>query len=717
MPMQSHASNLLRDARLNPASVQTPPRTARAAFELIPALNEVCTLFSNVLKSLKAAIQVTLESLIRSLKVITSKRNISEEELTRALQQVYVKDADGVQRLLIPIRPTPQSVVAENARRFPPIPASHKPGLDKTFLRQLLSILHVAFPTYRSKEAIILLAHTSFLVFRTVLSVAVARLDGRIGFLRGLGLWFALAVPSTYTNVMIRHLQAKLSLRLRTRLTRGNILKPSLDLIFFTSQLSCTLGFRGTFLLGLNYYVMARILRAATPAFGHLAAVEAQLEGEYRAGMGRVDRESEEIAFYGGGVRERSILWRAYLRLIRHINSIYKIRIAYEWTEDFVIKYLWSAVGYCLISIPVFLQRRRHVGVQTGVPTATTVNNEVANRTESESYQCLGTYISSRRLLLSLADAGGRVMYAYKDLLELAGLTTRLYSLLSTLHNLPPLPPTSDDAHQDAHQDCIELKNVDVGVPAVSPAVIAGVPEKSGSSWILVKDLSLVLRQGEHLMITGSNGVSKTAVARGGGEVKRPSGKQGVFVVPQRAYMVTGTLLDQIIYPHSYPEFVETGKAEQDLMEILTAVNMVYLPAREGGWSTRKEWRDVLSGGEKQRMGLARVFYHMPKFAVLDECTSAVSSDVEGRMYEHAKSLGITLITISLRPSLMRYHTHLLTLAGDGTGKWKLTRIGTAEERMGIDREVIMLEGKLAEVGKWEARVKELNQMLSVQEQ
>ena len=80
-------------------------------------------------------------------------------------------------------------------------------------------------------------------------------------------------------------------------LDSGNILKPSLDLILFTSQLSRTLGFRGTFLLGLNYYVTARILRAATPAFGRLAAVEAQLEGEYRAGMGRVDRESEEIAY------------------------------------------------------------------------------------------------------------------------------------------------------------------------------------------------------------------------------------------------------------------------------------------------------------------------------------------------------------------------------------------------------------------------------------
>lgn len=76
----------------------------------------------------------------------------------------------------------------------------------------------------------------------------------------------------------------------------GNILKPSLDLFLFTSQLSRSLGFRGTVLLFANYYITARILRAATPAFGRLAAVEARLEGEYRAGMGRVGRESEEVA-------------------------------------------------------------------------------------------------------------------------------------------------------------------------------------------------------------------------------------------------------------------------------------------------------------------------------------------------------------------------------------------------------------------------------------
>lgn len=68
------------------------------------------------------------------------------------------------------------------------------------------------------------------------------------------------------------------------------------------------------------------------------------------------------------------------------------------------------------------------------------------------------------------------------------------------------------------------------------------------------------------------------------------------------------------------------------------------------------------------------------------------------------------------RPSLARYHTQLLTLTGDGTGSWTLTRVGTAEERVGIDREIANLEEKLKDVNKWEERIKELDRMLSVQE-
>lgn len=64
----------------------------------------------------------------------------------------------------------------------------------------------------------------------------------------------------------------------------------------------------------------------------------------------------------------------------------------------------------------------------------------------------------------------------------------------------------------------------------------------------------------------------------------------------------------------------------------------------------------------------------------------------------------------------MKYHTHLLTLSGDGTGSWTLKRADTEEERMGLDREIASLEEKLAEVDKWEKRVKELDALLGVQE-
>jgi len=146
---------------------------------------------------------------------------------------------------------------------------------------------------------------------------------------------------------------------------------------------------------------------------------------------------------------------------------------------------------------------------------------------------------------------------------------------------------------------------------------------------LLVQDLSFIVKPHQHLMITGSNGVGKTAIARvlAGlwaprnamtASVHTPASVTAVagddddtikngcmFVVPQRAYMVSGSLLDQVIYPHTYEMFVKAGRRVEELEVIMDKVSLRYLPEREGGWMTKKEWKDVLSGGEKQRVSVA----------------------------------------------------------------------------------------------------------------
>lgn len=199
--------------------------------------------------------------------------------------------------------------------------------------------------------------------------------------------------------------------------------------------------------------------------------------------------DSVRISFYDGGAREQGIATKLYLNLVKHTNGILKLRIAHAMQEDMIIKYVWSCFGYCLISIPVFFPSAiSHLTPGTsGHPSS--VAGVIASRTES--------YISNRRLLLSLADAGSRLMYSGRDLAELAGYTSRVYNLLSTLHLVNTNQLQMADINGKLVMPCPE------GVVFEKAAIISPAPGSSEPGEELAHNLDINLAQGDHVLISG----------------------------------------------------------------------------------------------------------------------------------------------------------------------------------------------------------------------
>ncbi len=93
-----------------------------------------------------------------------------------------------------------------------------------------------------------------------------------------------------------------------------------------------------------------------------------------------------------------------------------------------------------------------------------------------------------------------------------------------------------------------------------------------------------------------------------------------------------------------------------DLSQILDRINNEI--DKETDWN----WNDCLSPGELQRISFVRLFYHRPLLAILDEATSAVSLDMEQKIYNECKRLNITLISCGHRKSLEQYHSIALRI-------------------------------------------------------
>lgn len=258
--------------------------------------------------------------------------------------------------------------------------------------------------------------------------------------------------------------------------------------------------------------------------------------------------------------------------------------------------------------------------------------------------------------------------------------------------------------------------------------VSVGAPEPGGGHRLLIKNVTMAVRPGNNLLITGPNGSGKTSLLRVlaglweplDGTVRTPTPVSGktqkpLMWLPQRPYLLQGSLRDQVVYPNvalaesnakrikrerrqNSPPVSRNGSAKRldeknqdDEDEIvkkclrLAGLGKFVDGGVQGvGLNTRHlEWNDVLSGGERQRVGFARLFYHKPPFAILDEATSAINPDEEGLLYQRVLQQGTTVVSIAHRLELRKFHSLELKLLGDGKGGWALHEsIGGKEWRL-----------------------------------
>uniref|UniRef100_A0A674ESX3 ATP-binding cassette sub-family D member 3 n=1 Tax=Salmo trutta TaxID=8032 RepID=A0A674ESX3_SALTR len=433
----------------------------------------------------------------------------------------------------------------------------------------------------------------------------------------------------------------------------SNISKPLLDIGLYIFKLTSAIGPQGPACM-IGYLVFSGlILTRLRRPIGKMTVMEQRYEGEYRFVNSRLITNSEEIAFYNGNLREKQTIHSTFQKLVDHLHNFIVFRFSTGFVDSIIAKYIATVVGYLVVSRPF-------------------LNHTHPRHLRSTHAELLEDYYQSGRMLLSMSQALGRIVLAGRDMSRLSGFTARITEIMKVLKEL--------------NSGKYERTMVSQQGGRGARCMFEHTPLATPNGDILIKDLSFEVTSGTNVLVCGPNGCGKSSLFRvlgelwplfGGRLTKPERGK--LFYVPQRPYMTLGSLRDQVIYPDTVEDQRRKGTFDKVLKEYLDNVQLGHILEREGSWDTVQDWMDVLSGGEKQRMAMARLFYHKPQFAILDECTSAVSVDVEDFIYSHCRTVGITLFTVSHRKSLWKHHEYYLHMDGRGNYEFKAITQETVE--------------------------------------
>ncbi|KAF2882972.1 hypothetical protein ILUMI_23200 [Ignelater luminosus] len=597
-------------------------------------------------------------------------------------------------------------------------PTKVKAYVDKQFLKNIIKLLKIAIPGWNSSEIGYLILIAGSLVSRSLCDIYVIYQITKIEsalismdkkrFMRQLLVYLVSLPFISIVNNLLKFSTGSLRIKLRTNMTNHlyeeylknytyyrmtnldnrivnadqlltvdidkfcdgvtefycNTTKPFLDIAIYLYKLNTNLGF-GTPALMVGYLALSGvILTNLRKPTGPLTVIEQKLEGEYRHINSRIITHAEEIAFYQGNLKEKSTVMASFNKLIRHLRKSLHFHVLMGIIDNIITKYFAFFMGYIAMAMPFI----------TGSHGLSQAGQEERQR----------TYYANGSMLVRLGQAIGRLILAGRALTRLAGFTVRVIELKEVLTDL------NDGKYQRTMVTGSKDVKTNEGKLIFKDKIIKfdKVPIVTPNGDVLIKELSMEVKSGMNVLVCGPNGAGKSSLFRIlgqlwpllGGELTKPP-RNKLFYIPQKPYMTLGSLRDQITYPQSRNEATRRGCTDSKLREYLKLVELEYLLEREGGFDAVEDWLEVLSGGEKQRIAMARLFYHAPQFAILDECTSAVSLDVEESMYGYCRRAGITLLTVSHRKSLWKHHEFVLYL--DGRGSYTFEPIKEGMEQFG----------------------------------
>ena len=384
----------------------------------------------------------------------------------------------------------------------------------------------------------------------------------------------------------------------------------------------------------------------ATGVFGRslvqLNFEQLKREANFRFGLIRVRENAESIAFYRGEEQESNQVKHRFMEAFDNFKQLINLELN--------LNVLTNAYEFIPFIIPALVV----------APSVFSGEIEVGKVTEAQ-----GAFV---RVFFSL----NLIVSRLQSLANFGAGIDRLYDFAECLE--PPLAAQEDKPeHETLTINTVENSRL---------ATLHLTLQTPNYQRTLIKDLSVELPSGQGLLIVGPSGCGKSSLLRslaglwdaGSGTLIRPKLDQMLFL-PQRPYMVLGTLRDQLLYPNTNAEI-----EDKELKQVLQQVNLKNLDERFGGFEVEHDWAFVLSLGEQQRITFARILLNKLPYAILDEATSALDIKNEEGLYLHLQATGTTFISVGHRPNLADYHQLVLELSEQ---KWQLRQAEVIQAPIG----------------------------------